>query len=69
MAFTNKKKVKDYLDIWLELKNIVVEVDIKQLMLKDSIPTFKALFYNGSVLILREMIHITIPLVNIKKKN
>jgi hypothetical protein len=47
MAFTNKKKVKDYLDMWLELKNIVVEVDIKQLMLKNDIPTFKALFYDG----------------------
>lgn len=47
MAFTNKKQVKDYLDMWFELKNIVVEVDIKQLMLKDKIPTFKALFYEG----------------------
>jgi hypothetical protein len=50
MAFTNKKKVKDYLDIWLELKNIVVEVDIKQLMLKGEIPTFKALFYESKCL-------------------
>lgn len=47
MAFTNKKKVKDYLDIWLELKNIVVEVDIKQLMINGKTPIFKALFYNG----------------------
>lgn len=47
MAFSNKKKVKDYLDIWLELKNIVVEVDIKQLMFKNELPEFKALFYNG----------------------
>lgn len=47
MAFSNKKKVKDYLDIWLELKNIVVEVDIKHLMNQDAIPSFKALFYNG----------------------
>jgi hypothetical protein len=47
MAFTNKKNVKDYLDIWLELKNIVVEVDIKQLMFKNEIPTFKAIFYDG----------------------
>ncbi|RYI30592.1 hypothetical protein EVU96_09255 [Bacillus infantis] len=47
MAFSNKKKVKDYLDHWLELGNIVVEVDIKQLTLKDNLPTFKALFYNG----------------------
>jgi predicted RNA-binding Zn-ribbon protein involved in translation (DUF1610 family) len=48
MAFTNKKKVKDYLDIWLELKNTVVEVDIKQLIMKDDTThTFKALFYDG----------------------
>ncbi|WP_207767826.1 zinc-ribbon domain containing protein [Heyndrickxia camelliae] len=47
MAFTNKKHVKDYLDKWLELKNIVVEVDIKQLALNDKLPTFKALFYDG----------------------
>lgn len=47
MAFSNKKNVKDYLDIWLELKNIVVEIDIKQLMFKSEIPAFKALFYEG----------------------
>lgn len=47
MAFTNKKKVKDYLDIWLELRNIVVEIDIKSLMMINKSPTFKALFYNG----------------------
>lgn len=47
MAFSNKKKVKDYLDIWLDLKNIVVEIDIKQLMLKDEISKFNALFYDG----------------------
>lgn len=47
MAFSNKKSVKDYLDIWLELKNIVVEVDIKDLMNNSESPTFNALFYNG----------------------
>jgi hypothetical protein len=47
MAFTNKKKVKDYLDMWLELKTIVVEIDIKQLMLKNEVPAFKSLFYDG----------------------
>ena len=47
MAFSNKKKIKDYLDIWLELNNVVVEVDIKSLMNNDTIPKFKALFYNG----------------------
>jgi hypothetical protein len=47
MAFSNKKKVKDYLDIWLELKNVVVEVDIKDLVLKNEIPKFNSLFYEG----------------------
>ncbi|WP_299831277.1 zinc-ribbon domain containing protein [uncultured Metabacillus sp.] len=47
MAFSNKKKVRDYLDIWLELRNIVVEVDIKQLINKNEFPSFKALFYEG----------------------
>ena len=47
MKFSNEKKLKDYIDIWLELKNIVVEVDIKSLLSKDKLPTFKALFYDG----------------------
>lgn len=47
MDYSNKKKIEDYLDIWLDLKNIVVEVDIKKLMDKDKVPTFKALFYEG----------------------
>ncbi|WP_206207756.1 zinc-ribbon domain containing protein [Virgibacillus profundi] len=47
MNYSNQKKVKDYLDMWLELKNIVVEVDVKSLMKQDEIPKFKALFYNG----------------------
>jgi predicted RNA-binding Zn-ribbon protein involved in translation (DUF1610 family) len=47
MDYSNKKQVKDYIDIWLELKNIVVEVDIKKLMLIEKVPKFKALFYNG----------------------
>ena len=47
MDYSNKKKVRDYLDIWIELGNIVVEVDVKKLMLRDSVPAFKALFYDG----------------------
>jgi predicted RNA-binding Zn-ribbon protein involved in translation (DUF1610 family) len=47
MAFSNKKKIQDYIDFWLELKNIVVEVDIKKLMSRDTVPAFKALFYEG----------------------
>lgn len=47
MDYSNKKKVQEYINIWLELRNIVVEVDIKKLMSRDKIPTFKALFYDG----------------------
>lgn len=50
MNYTNKKKVEDYLDKWLELGNPVVEVDLKMLMEasfnKDTYK-FKALFYDG----------------------
>jgi len=47
MKFSNEKKLKDYIDIWLELKNIVVEVDIKSFLNKDKLPVFNALFYDG----------------------
>lgn len=50
MNYTNKKKIEDYLDKWLELGNIVVEVDLKMLMeasFNKSIYEFKALFYEG----------------------
>ncbi|MDD4778985.1 MAG: hypothetical protein PHT02_00080 [Tissierellia bacterium] len=57
MDYTNKKKLEDYIDMWLELKNIVVEVDIKQLMLKNRVPVFKALFYNSKCFINKEDIN------------
>lgn len=47
MAFSNHKTVKDYLDMWLELGNIVVEVDIKNLTVMSNTLEFKALFYKG----------------------
>ena len=50
MNYTNKKKVEDYMDKWLELGNPVVEVDIKMLMDASFNKTkywFKALFYEG----------------------
>jgi hypothetical protein len=47
MNYSNKKCVKDYLDIWIELKNIVVEIDLKSLMARGEIPKFKTLFYDG----------------------
>ena len=50
MNYTNKKKVEDYMDKWLELGNLVVEVDIKMLMeasFNKSTYEFRALFYEG----------------------
>lgn len=47
MKYSNSKEVKDYIDIWLELKDIVVEIDIKQLIEQYNVRNFKALFYNG----------------------
>lgn len=50
MNYTNKKKVEDYLDKWLELGNPVVEVDLKTLMnasFSKNTYEFRALFYDG----------------------
>jgi hypothetical protein len=50
MNYTNKKKVEDYIDKWLELGSPVVEVNIKMLMDASFNKTkywFKALFYEG----------------------
>ena len=50
MNYTNKKKIEDYMDKWLELGNPVVEVDIKMLMeasFNKSAYEFRALFYEG----------------------
>ena len=49
MNYSNKKKIEDYIDIWMELGNPVVEVDVKELMNwnKGILPEFKALFYKG----------------------
>lgn len=47
MANTNKKMVKDYIDRWIELDKIIVEVDIKSLQNVDEIKKFNALYYNG----------------------
>jgi len=50
MNYTNKKKVEDYLDKWLELGNPVVEVDLKTLMnasFSKNTYEFRALFYEG----------------------
>lgn len=49
MNYSNKKKIEDYIDSWIGLNNIVVEIDIKTLMNCDykGIRSFKALYYNG----------------------
>ncbi|MCL1696279.1 hypothetical protein [Lysinibacillus sp. BPa_S21] len=47
MANTNKKQVKDYIDRWIELDKIVVEVDIQSLTDESKATEFKALYYNG----------------------
>lgn len=46
---TNKKKIEEYLDMWIELGNIVVEVDTKDLMNGNSVKEFKSLFYEGKL--------------------
>lgn len=47
--YTNKKKLQDYIDLWIELGNTVVEIDVKTLLnyKKDKLPIFKALWYEG----------------------
>ena len=47
MANTNKKMVKDYIDRWIELDRIIVEVDIKALQNVNEIKQFNALYYRG----------------------
>ena len=49
MKNTNKKKVEEYLDIWMELNNVVVEVDIKTLINSEinKFIIFKALYYKS----------------------
>lgn len=49
IANTNKKKVQEYIDKWIELDNIVVEIDIKSLTNKSNIKQFKALYYKGKL--------------------
>lgn len=48
MANTNKKKVKDYIDKWIELDKVIIEVDIKALTNSfSSERKFNALYYKG----------------------
>ena len=47
--YSNKKKIKDYIDRWIKLNHIIVEVNINSMIsvFDNSIPTFKALYYEG----------------------
>ena len=47
--YSNSKKIKDYIDRWRNLNNIIVEVNINSMMcvFDNSIPTLKALYYEG----------------------
>lgn len=45
VANTNKKKLEEYLDKWIELGNIVVEVDSSNLINGRTTKEFKALYY------------------------
>ena len=49
MEYTNTKKLEDYIDIWIGLGNIVVQVDVKTLINSKSnqLSIFKALWYDG----------------------
>lgn len=46
--YTNKKKIEEYLDRWLFLNNIVVEVSVKD-MINNNVKELKTIFYNGIV--------------------
>jgi len=54
--YSNSKKIKDYLDRWKELNHIIIEVDLNSItcVFSDSIPTFKALYYEGKCFNLNE---------------
>lgn len=45
IANTNKKRIKDYADMWEELNNIVVEVDVKDIITGDKINIFNNIDY------------------------
>ena len=46
IEYTNKKKVEEYLDRWLCLDNIVVEVSVKD-MINNNVANLKTIFYQG----------------------
>lgn len=49
IANTNKKKAKDYLNLWKELNNTVVEVAIKEMAGENRIDIFNAIYWDGKI--------------------
>lgn len=49
IANTNKKKAKDYLELWKELNNTVVEVSIKEMAGENKIDVFNAIYWDGKI--------------------
>lgn len=49
IANTNKKKAKDYLNLWKELNNTVVEVSIKEMAGEEKIDIFNAIYWDGKI--------------------
>jgi len=49
MEYSNKKRPEDYMSMWIDLNNIVVEVNTKDLirLAGNELPVFKALFYDS----------------------
>jgi hypothetical protein len=54
--YSNRKKIKDYLDTWKELNNIIIEVNMNSILcvFSDTIPIFNALYYDGKCFNLNE---------------
>jgi hypothetical protein len=54
--YSNKKNIKNYLETWNKLNQIIIEVDINSILcvFNDLIPTFKALYYEGKCFNLKD---------------
>lgn len=50
MAYSNKKKPEEYIGIWSEIGNMVVEVDIRNLIGIESTNTYNAIYYDGKII-------------------
>ena len=46
-ANTNKKRIKDYIDIWKTINNIVVEIKIKDIIDGNKLKIINAIYYEG----------------------